>query len=118
VSHLDTVRDCVKKVFRIFQTRLRLVEDHSNKLLILTNEQVAKFDTHQPGSGDKHNVLALRHESFPREVFQKSLLTTAITLGGFGVTNETKSFGGKREKAALLYIDRLPNDIVTSIVQR
>ena len=98
--------------------------------------QVAKFakiDTHQPGSGDKHIVLALRHESFPQEVFPKSLLTTAITLGGFGVTNQrktftaltlggfgvtnqTKTFGGKREKATLLYTDRLPNSIVTSIV--
>ena len=56
--------------------------------------QVAKFakiDTHQPGSGDKHNVLALRHENFPQKVFPKSLLTTAITLGGFGVTNQRHS---------------------------
>ena len=60
-------------------------------------------------------MLALRHESFPQEVFTKPLLTTAITLGGFGVTNQTKTFGGKREKATLLYIDRLPNKIVVSI---
>jgi hypothetical protein len=55
------------------------------------------FTRDQPGSEEKQNVLALLH---PHEVFQKSVL---ITLGGFGVTNQTKSFGGKREKAALLY---------------
>ena len=69
------------------------------------------FTRDQPGSEEKQNVLALLH---PHEVFQKSVL---ITLGGFGVTNQTKSFGGKREKAALLYMDKLPNEIVTSIVQ-
>lgn len=76
----------------------------------------AKIDT-QPGSEDKHNILTLCHENFPLEVFPKSLLTTAITLGGFGVTNQSKTFGGKGEKATLLYIDKLPNNIVNSIVK-
>lgn len=77
----------------------------------------AKIDHHQPANDKKHNVLALRCENFPREVFCKSELTTAIALGNLGLTNQAKTFCGKREKAALIYLDKVPNELITSIVQ-
>ena len=77
----------------------------------------AKIDTHQPGNEAKHNVLALRYENLPRVEFEKSVLTTAITLGNLGLANQTKTFQGKREKASIIYLDKLPNAFVKEIVK-
>ena len=77
----------------------------------------AKIDRHQPGKESKQNVLAVRYENLPSEGFYpKSQLTTAVTLGELGVTNQVKTFKGKREKATIIYLARLPDNFVQEIV--
>jgi len=78
----------------------------------------AKIDTRQPGHDSKHNVLAIRYENLPSEgFFSKSQLTTATTLGKLEVTNQAKTFQGKREKATIIYLDQLPDSFVQEIIQ-
>lgn len=48
----------------------------------------------------------------PVEVFTKSKITTAVTLGNMGLTNQAKTFRGKREKVTIIYLDKLPHDFV------
>lgn len=78
----------------------------------------AKIDRHQPVNDSKQNVLAVRYKNLPSEgFFTKSQLTTAVTLGELGVTNQAKTFQGKREKATIIYLARLPNSFVQEITQ-
>ena len=57
----------------------------------------AKIDTSKPKYERKFNVPAIRSENLPH----KNLLT----LGGFGLLNQAKTFMGEREKATLLYLN-------------
>ena len=79
------------------------------------------MDSHQPANDERHNVLAVRHESIPNDqgCFSKSKLTTAITLGRLGVVNQTKTFAGRRAKASVIhvYLDKIPDTIVSENVE-
>ena len=64
-------------------------------------------------------MLAVRHESIPNDqgCFSKSKLKTAITLGMLGVVNQTKTFAGRQAKASVIYLDKIPDTIVSEIVE-
>ena len=49
--------------------------------------------------------------------FEKSVLTTAITIGNLGLANQAKTFQGKRGKESIIYLDKLPNSFVKEIVK-
>ena len=79
----------------------------------------AKVDTHQPQGEEKRAVLAIRYENVPTGAlpFSKSRLTNAVAFGNLGVTNQAKTFGGKREKGTIVYLPNFPDTLIQQVLQ-